>query len=91
MLSRSFRSLIALEELGYEFINTINDGFLWDLYRYPKIVKDTISAKTSSIEALQQMTKENPEALVVIDENHKLIGVIEREQVISKLMLTLVK
>lgn len=91
MQSRAFKSLITLEELGFEFINSINDGRLNDLFRYPGVVKETITTKSTNIEALQKMTKENLEALVVIDDDRKLKGVIEREQVISKIMLTLVK
>ena len=91
MPSWAFKGLITLPELGDEFLGIINNGRLQDLYRYPGVVKETISTKSTNIEALQQMTKENLEALVVIDEDRKLKGVIEREQVISKLMLTLIK
>jgi CBS domain-containing protein len=91
MPSWAFKDLISLPDLADEFISVINDGRLKDLYRYPGVVKETISTKSTNIEALNQMTKENLEALVVIDEDRKLKGVIEREQVISKIMLTLVR
>ena len=91
MPSWAFRGLISLPELAGEFINVINQGRLQDLYRYPGVEKETISTKSSNVEALRQMTTENLEALIVIDEDRKLKGVIEREQVISKIMLTLVK
>ncbi len=91
MPSWAFNGLIKLPELADEFINIINVGRSQDLYRYPSVIKDTISTKSTNIEALQLMTKDNLEALVVIDEDRKLKGVIEREQVLSKLMLALVK
>lgn len=91
MPSWAFKGLISLPELADEFINVINEGRVQDLYRYPGVEKETISTKSSNVQALRQMTTENLEALVVIDEDRKLKGVVEREQVISKLMLTLVK
>jgi CBS domain-containing protein len=89
MASWAFRGLLSLPELADEFINVINEGRLQDLYRYPGVEKETISTKSSNVEALRQMTTHNLEALVVIDEDRRLKGVVEREQVISKIMLTL--
>jgi CBS domain-containing protein len=37
------------------------------------------------------MLEQNIEALVVIDEQRKLRGVVEREQVLSRMMLSLVR
>jgi CBS domain-containing protein len=91
MPSWAFKGLISLPELAGEFISVVNEGRMQDLCRYPGVVKETISTKSSNVEALRRMTAENLEALVVIDEDRKLKGVIEREQVISKIMLTLVK
>ncbi|GEM_PF-2079160 len=91
MPSWAFKGLISLPELADEFINVINEGRVQDLYRYPGVEKETISTKSSNVEALHRMTTNNLEALVVIDEDRNLKGVVEREQVISKIMLTLVK
>lgn len=91
MSAGAFNELTSLPELGDEFISVVNDNRIQDLYRYPGVVRDTISTKSTDIEALQEMTKQNLEALVVIDENRQLKGVIEREQVIGKIILTLVQ
>jgi CBS domain-containing protein len=91
MPSWAFKNLNTLPELGDEFLGIINNGRINDLYNYMEVEKETIFTKSTNIEALQLMTKVNLEALVVIDEDRKLKGVIEREQVISKLILTLVK
>jgi predicted transcriptional regulator len=37
------------------------------------------------------MLAQNIEALVVIDEHKKLRGVVEREQVLSRMMLSLIR
>lgn len=87
----AFKGLISLPELTGEFIGVINQGRTQDLFRYQGVEKETISTKSSNFEALQQMTKVNIEALVVVDENRKLKGVVEREQVLSRIMLTLIK
>ena len=89
--SWTLTGLIRLPGLGDEFVQIINEGRTQDLYRFPGIIKDTISTQSTNTEALQQMTKEHLEAIVVIDEERKLKGVIEREQITSKLILTLIK
>jgi len=87
----AFRGLLSMPELGYEFINVINEGHLQDLLRYPGVVRETISTESTDAEALSEMSKQNLEALVVIDENRNLKGVVEREQVLSRMMLALTK
>jgi CBS domain-containing protein len=69
----------------------ISEGNIGELRRYPGIVTRTISTKTTNFEALQKMTAQNIEALVVIDEDGKLKGVVEREQILSKLLLGMAK
>lgn len=91
MRSWAFKGLMGLPQLGNEFINVINEGRLQDLYRYPGVEKETISIKSSNAEALRQMTAQNLEALVVIEEDRKPRGVVEREQVVGRMLLTLVK
>jgi hypothetical protein len=91
MPSWAFTRVINLPELGDEFIQIINSGHTQDFYLFPGIIKDTISTRSTNTEALQQMTKEHLEAIVVIDEDRKLKGVIEREQITSKLLLTLIR
>lgn len=91
MQSWAFRGLLSMPELGYEFVNVINEGRLENLFRYPGVVRETISTDSTNAEALSEMLKQNLEALVVIDENRNLKGVVEREQVLSRMMLTLTK
>jgi hypothetical protein len=81
--------LLRKPELGYEFIDVINSGDKTALFRYPGVIGETIRTQSTNVEALQEMTKQNLEALVVIDENKKLKGVVEREQILSRMMLSL--
>jgi predicted transcriptional regulator len=77
--------------MGQEFVRVINEGILQKLLSYPGIVQTTITTSTTNAEALRQMAEKNIGALVVTDKNNRLKGVTEREQVLSKLMLALVK
>jgi hypothetical protein len=87
----SLKGLLSKPELGQEFINDINEDKKRDLFTYPGVIKETISVQSTNTEALQEMTKQNLEALVVIDNDRKLKGVVEREQILSKMMLALAK
>lgn len=91
MPSWAIKGLLGLEKLGGEFINVINEGRLAALYRYPGVVRKAINIQYTNVEALREMTEQNLEALVVVDEKDHLKGVIEREQVLSRMMLALTK
>ena len=83
--------ILRLTNLGYEFVDIISQGNIGELRRYPGVVTKTISTKTTNLDALREMTSHNLEALVVTDENMNLKGVVEREQIISKLLLGIAK
>lgn len=89
MPSWAVKGLLSKPELGNAFIEAINRGSSEELFSYPGVVKDTISTQSTNAEALREMTKQNLEALVVIDEKRGLKGVVERDQVLSKMMLAL--
>lgn len=89
--SWAFKQLLQLPDLAFEFINAINAGQAPQVLRYPGVVSKTISIRSTNAEALREMLDQNIEALVVIDEQRKLRGVIQREQVLSRMMLSLVR
>lgn len=89
--SRAILQILRIESLGNEFINTLNDNKIQELKLFPGIVSTTISTMSTNIEALSEMTKQNLDALIVIDKNLKLEGVVEREQLLSKLILGMAK
>jgi predicted transcriptional regulator len=91
ILSWAFRNILNTPSMGQEFVRVINEGILQKLLSYPGIVQTTITTSTTNAEALRQMAEKNIGALVVTDKNNRLKGVTEREQVLSKLMLALVK
>jgi CBS domain-containing protein len=89
MPSWAVKGLISKQYLGDEFISIINTGNKTVLFQFPGVVRETIRTESTNAEALREMTKQNLEALVVIDGNNQLKGVVEREQILSKMMLSL--
>ncbi len=82
---------LELDSLGNEFIQVINQGRSQELKRYPGVITEPIPTTKTNREALQKMTELNLDALVVIDADGKLKGVVEREQILSNLMLAITK
>ena len=87
----ALRQMLPLQDLAQEFLNAVNSGNVPQVLRFPGVVKRTLSTKSTNAEALREMQEQNIEALVVIDESRKLCGVVEREQVLSRMMLSLVR
>lgn len=78
----------ALETEPQEFVQAINNGDDRQLQRYGAI---TVLAKQTEtyLNVLQKMTDHNMKAIVVVDKHKTLQGVIEREQVLSRLLLAM--
>jgi signal-transduction protein with cAMP-binding, CBS, and nucleotidyltransferase domain len=79
--------ILRNDALGNTFVAMVNDGAERELKQYPGVVTKAVSTKTTNLEALKEMTSQNNEALVVIDVDKKLHGVVEREQILSKLLI----
>jgi CBS-domain-containing membrane protein len=76
-------------EFADEFVKFINSGQKDDIADSPNVAKETISKNSTNIEALSEMQAQNLEALVVVDEKTMLCGVVERDQVLTSIMLSL--
>jgi hypothetical protein len=71
------------------FVEAINEGDPDKLYTCPGVVSKAISTKSTNAEALREMIERNSRFLVITDENNRLKGIVEREQVIGKMVLAL--
>jgi CBS domain-containing protein len=87
----ALKQLVELPDLANEFVGLVNAGDQAGVLRYPGVLRKTISPTSTNVEALREMQAHNVDALVVVDEDWKLRGVVERYQVLSRLMLSLVK
>lgn len=76
---------------GKNFVKDLMSGNINSLLRYPGIMNTTISATSTNIEALQVMSDNNLEAIIVVDEHRRLKGIIKKEQILTKLMLSVAK
>ena len=90
MPSWALKQLVDIKDLADEFINFVNEGRVAQMLRYPGVIEKAISTKSTNEDALRDMIEKNIEALVVIDGKRKLRGIVEREQVLSRMMLMLV-
>lgn len=77
-------------EQSQTLIDIINKGDVMELLDFPGVMIGTISTSASNMDALRAMTAHGLDAMPVIDQEHKLKGVVEREQVLSKLMIGMV-
>jgi hypothetical protein len=87
--SRVFLQILRVDDLGNRLIDCINRGDTEGLSWFPGVVTRTLSTKASNLDALQEMTNKNMDALVITDESKRLAGVVEREQILSKLLLAM--
>jgi CBS domain-containing protein len=76
---------------GNEIIQDINDGRIDKIRRYPGGVVHTLTKHSTNLEALQEMTTRNLDELVVMNEDGKPTGVVERQQLIGKLLMAMAK
>jgi hypothetical protein len=83
------RQILEMDALGSEFVEAVNDGRIQELMRYPGIVTRTLKTNATNTEALAEMLDRNLEALIVTDEDNQLHGVVEKEQLMGKLVLAL--
>lgn len=85
--------LLTDEEEGERFISLINDkndNHEQKLRKLPNVVAKPLSMRSTNAEALRQMTALNLDTLAVVDADGHLRGVVERDDVVSKMMLMLV-
>jgi predicted transcriptional regulator len=82
------KELVEQSELADEFIELVNSGQIERVIGYPGIAKKTISTTSTNIDTSCEMQEQNLEALVVVDEQRTLRGVVERERVVTSMMLS---
>jgi hypothetical protein len=81
---------IPNEDAGKHFFRDIQDSNITSLLNYPGIITTTISTISTNTEALQTMLDHDLEAIIVV-ENQNLKGIVQREKIINKLILSLAK
>jgi CBS domain-containing protein len=81
--------LMRSESLGHGFLEAVRQGNAREVFRYPGMLRKIVPTSATNTDALFAMTTNNLSAIAVVDENRQLRGVVEREQLVSKLVLSL--
>ena len=75
--------------LSGSFLQAVALGDAREVLRYPGILRNIVPTSATNADALSAMTASNLGAIAVLDEGRRLRGVVEREQLVSKLVLSL--
>jgi CBS domain-containing protein len=83
------QGLLERGGLAKEFVRRLNSGRTKSLRAYPGIVSEAITTSHTNAHALREMDRLNLEALVVVNDEKRVAGIVERDQVLSKMLLAL--
>ena len=81
--------LMRSNALSGSFLQAVALGDAREVLRYPGILRNIVPTSATNADALSAMTASNLGAIAVLDEGRRLRGVVEREQLVSKLVLSL--
>jgi CBS domain-containing protein len=84
------KNLLTSPGRSEEFVKVLNEE-RQELFSYPGVVRKTISTASTNAEALREMMAKNLEALVVTDQDNRLKGIAEREQILTKMVLDMTR
>lgn len=92
MTYRSALDVLEREERGDLFIELVNAGDpdIFDGGGFSAVKTDTLPHTATNAEALSTMEKTGLDALVVVDRKGRFEGIVERDRVLSRMMLALV-
>ncbi len=79
--------IIENHALGEEFIKNLNEASESSIKLFPGLITDSLTTKDSYIEALNKLTQRNLNSLIVLNENRNLCGFIDRNQIMSKILI----
>jgi CBS domain-containing protein len=81
--------LIRSPALSAGFLAAIAGSNEAEVFRYPGVLRKVVPAHATNADALSAMTLLNLGAIAVVDDERRLRGVVEREQLVGKLLLSL--
>jgi CBS domain-containing protein len=76
-------------ESGARFVDALNKERIDQLVRTPTMITTRVTPHSTKAEALREMSERGLEALVVVDAEGRLCGVVERDQLMSMMLLAL--
>jgi CBS domain-containing protein len=85
----AFLQIIQNDDIAGRFISNIRNADLEELNQFPGIITETVSPSASNIEALEILQKGDYDALLVVDDNRNLRGVVQRDKIIGNMLLSM--
>jgi predicted transcriptional regulator len=67
----------------------INNGEKENLLKYPHFKKNSINLPTTYLKALEEMIERNINVLAIVDDNNQPRRIIERDEILGKIILDL--
>jgi CBS domain-containing protein len=83
------RGIMRTNPLGSAFLNAVASGNVGEVFRYPGMLRKVLPNSATNADALSTMVTNNLNSMAVVDENRRLHGVIERDHLVSKLVVSL--
>jgi CBS domain-containing protein len=90
MRAEAFREMLDVPALGRAFTQLINDGNLNGLLRFPGMITKGVSPDETAKEVLREMDDQSVDAMLVVDRQGNIVGVVERAELLTRLLLSLV-
>lgn len=81
--------ILRNDSMSADFVNAINSNDKSYLDTLSGLIKNKVTENTRNIDALKEMDKEGLNQLIVVDKYGKLKGIVEREDLLSKLLIAL--
>jgi CBS-domain-containing membrane protein len=81
--------LMQNDALGRAFLDAVRQGDVQQVFSFPGTLRKVVPSSATNAEALSEMTANKLEAIAVVGEDRKLRGVVERGQLVSKLVVSL--
>ena len=85
----SLLTILKNDDLAERFLSSVYEEDLENIRIFPGLITDLTFTTESNIEALEKMDQYNYDALIAVDTNRKLRGVVNRSQIINKLLLSI--
>lgn len=76
---------------GDALILAVNTGNLSAVQNHPGMRRETITPKMTNAEALDKMDQQGLDAMLIVDEQGQVLGIAERQRILSKMLGTLIK
>lgn len=70
--------------IGSKFIDAIRFARVLELFNHPRVIKESLSMDSTNSDAMKLMAKYHLDAFIVINNENKLEGVIERSKIVNE-------